>query len=59
MTYKARDLRIVSNVTRDYDGGYSVELADGSIVAGPYATREDAKTAKRALINNQPVRSAG
>ena len=59
MTYKARDLRVVSNVTRDYDGGYSVELKDGSVVAGPYASKDDARRAKADLVAGRPVRSAG
>jgi hypothetical protein len=59
MTYSTRDLRIVNNNTRDYYGGYSVETRDGSIVAGPYASRDDAKQAKADLIAGRPVRSAG
>lgn len=58
-TYTARELRVVSNVTADYDGGYSVELSDGSVVAGPYATKADAKQAKADLVAGRPVRSAG
>ncbi len=53
------ELRVVSNVTREYDGGWSVETADGSVVAGPYATKDDAQRAKRDLIAGRPVRSAG
>ena len=45
MTYRANQLRVVSNVTRDYDGGYTVEHRD-LIVAGPYATKADAQQAK-------------
>jgi hypothetical protein len=48
--FRARDLRIVSNRTREYDGGYSVETADGTVQAGPYACREDAAQAKRDLV---------
>jgi hypothetical protein len=57
--YSARELRVVSNVTADYDGGHSVELADGTILAGPYASRDDAKEAKADLVAGRPVRSAG
>ena len=58
--YRFRDLRIVSNVTRDYDGGYSIELRDGSIVAGPYASQIDAKQAKADLVAGRPLtRSSG
>ena len=59
MTYRARDLRVVNNNTADFDGGYSVELRDGTIVAGPYAAKVDAQQAKRDLIAGRPVRSAG
>lgn len=58
-TYKARDLRVVSNVTADYDGGYSVELADGSVVAGPYACRPDAVQAKADLVAGRKPKAAG
>ena len=58
MTYRPRDLRVVSNVTQDYDGGFSVEAGD-LIVAGPYATKEDAKRAKADLIAGRPVKAAG
>ena len=59
-TYKARDLRVVSNVTRDWDGGYTVELGDsGYVVAGPYATKPDAQAAKADLVAGRDVRSAG
>lgn len=58
-SYTYRDLRVVCNITRDYDGGYSVELADGSVVAGPYATKCAAKQAKSDLIAGRHVRSAG
>lgn len=57
--YKAHDLRVVSNVTREYDGGYSVELADGSVVAGPYATKPDAKQAKADFVAGREPRYAG
>ena len=56
--YRTTQLRIVSNVTRDYDGGYTVEHGD-LIVAGPYATKEDAKQAKADLVAGRPVRAAG
>jgi hypothetical protein len=58
-TYTARQLRIVNNNTADFDGGYSIELADGSIVAGPYATKDDAKTAKADIIAGRQSRQAG
>lgn len=58
-TYRARDLRIVSNETADYSGGYSVELRDGSVIAGPYAARVDAVSAKAALVSGRPVQAAG
>lgn len=58
-TYKARDLQIVNNNTREFEGGYSVELADGTIVAGPYASKIDAKQAKADLVAGRPSRSAG
>lgn len=56
--YTFRDLRIVNNNTRDYMGGYSVELSDGSVVAGPYATKCDAKQAKADLIAGRHVRGS-
>lgn len=59
MSYKPSELRVVSNVTRDYDGGYSVELRDGTVVAGPYASRDDAKVAKTLLVRGLPAPSAG
>lgn len=58
MTYRANQLRVVSNVTRDYDGGYTVEHGD-LIVAGPYATKADAQQAKADLVAGRPVRAAG
>jgi hypothetical protein len=59
-TYNARQLRVVSNVTQDWYGGYTVELGDsGYILAGPYATKQDAQQAKRDLVAGHPVRSAG
>lgn len=58
MTYRANQLRVVSNVTRDYDGGYTVEHRD-LIVAGPYATKADAQQAKADLVAGRPVRAAG
>lgn len=57
--YPARKLRVVSNVTRSYDGGHSVELADGSVVAGPYATKPDAQQAKRDLVAGRQPQYAG
>jgi hypothetical protein len=57
MTYTARQLRIVDNNTRDFDGGYTVEHAD-LIVAGPYACKDDAKQAKRDIVAGRPVQSA-
>ena len=57
-SYTARELRIVSNVTREFDGGYTVEHGD-VIVAGPYASKLDAKQAKADLIAGRSVRSAG
>lgn len=53
--YSARDLRVVSNVTREYDGGYTVELCDGLILAGPYPTKEMAKEAKAQLVAGKPI----
>jgi hypothetical protein len=41
---------LLSNRTRDYDGGYSVEARDGSVIAGPYAAKDDAKRAKIDLV---------
>jgi hypothetical protein len=58
MTYRPRDLRIVNNNTRDWDGGYTVEYGD-VIVAGPYASKDDARQAKTDLIAGRPARSAG
>jgi hypothetical protein len=57
-TYSARDLRIVNNNTREFHGGFSVELRDGSVLAGPCADRDDAKQAKLDLVAGRPVRSA-
>lgn len=57
--FKACDLRVVSNVTRDYDGGHSVETSDGTVQAGPYAARADAVQAKADLVAGRPVRAAG
>jgi hypothetical protein len=57
--YAARQLRIVDNNTADFDGGYSVELADGTIVAGPYATKTDAKQAKADIVAGRQSRQAG
>jgi hypothetical protein len=48
--YRTQELRVVSNRTRDYDGGYSVEARAGSVLAGPYAAKDDAKRAKIDLV---------
>lgn len=48
--YRARDLKIYDN---GY-GGYPVEF-DGEIVAGPYAAKCDAQTAKRELVAGVPL----
>lgn len=48
--YRARDLRIVDGNTPEWEGGYTVETADEEIVAGPFASKDDAKTAKRELV---------
>lgn len=55
---RARDLRIVDNRTAEFDGGFSVELADGSVLAGPYAVRDDATQAKADLLAGRPVEGA-
>lgn len=46
----ARDLRVVNNDTAEYMGGHSVELRDGTILAGPYAAKCDAVQAKKDLV---------
>lgn len=58
MTYSARELRVVDNNTRDYEGGYTVERGN-VIVAGPYASKTDAKQAKADLVAGRTVRAAG
>lgn len=58
-TYKASELRVVNNNTRDFMGGYSVETRDGSVVAGPYAVKITATEAKADLVAGRPVQSAG
>lgn len=59
ITFKARDLRIVNNNTREFMGGFSVETSDGGVVAGPYAVKVDAVQAKADLVAGRPVRTAG
>lgn len=59
IAYTTRTLRIVNNNTPGYYGGFSVELSDGSVVAGPYATKDAAKQAKVDLIAGRCVESAG
>lgn len=49
-SYSRRDLRVVNNATRDWDGGFTVEY-DDLILAGPYASKDDAKAAKEALLD--------
>ena len=56
--FKASELRVVDNNTAEYMGGFSVETRDGTVQAGPYAVKGDAREAKADLVAGRPVRGA-
>lgn len=57
--FRARELSVVSNVTAGFYGGFTVELSDGSVMAGPYATKPDARQAKVDLVAGRHPAPAG